>query len=97
MRRNQSQDHVAGRLFKPKNLPSVPKASERLKLNERQNKNLVKDNMMNVILDNSKAQKIKAKAMQKERSEQEMKTHKNYGKVPNYINKFNQRREDAEI
>ena len=67
IRRNQSHDHV--NKYKPKNLPSVPKANERLKLNERQNKNIVKDNMMKVILDNSQAQKIKAKQLQKERSE----------------------------
>ena len=57
IRRNQSQDHV--NKFRPKNLPKVPMAHEQNKLNDRQNKNIVKDNMMKVILDNSQAQKIK--------------------------------------
>ena len=43
--------------------------------------------MMKVILDNSQAQKIKNSNQQKD--EQKIYTHKNNGKVPKYINKYN--------
>jgi len=51
--------------------------------------------MMKVILDNSQAQKIKN--AQKEKEETKIYTHKNNGKVPKYINKYNQQREDDHI
>ena len=34
---------------------AVPRASDRLHLNERKNRNMIKDNMMKVIFDNAKA------------------------------------------
>ena len=50
---------------------------------------------MKVILDNSQAQKIKN--AQKEKEETKIYTQKNNGKVPKYINKYNQQREDDHI
>ena len=44
----------------------VPRANERNRLNDRNNKNLIKDNMMQVIHDNAVAQRIKNKNDQKE-------------------------------
>ena len=45
--------------------------------------------MMRVILDNSQAQKVKNAQLQKEKEENKIYTHKNNGKVPKYINKYN--------
>ena len=41
--------------------------------------------MMKVIQDNSQARKLKQKENEKETKDKTMETHKNYGKVPNYI------------
>ena len=49
--------------------------------------------MLKVILDNSQAQKAR---MAHQKSEV-IEIHKNYGKVPKYINKYNQQREDDHI
>jgi hypothetical protein len=46
--------------------------------------------MMKVILDNSKAQQVKHEDQVKQEMEARVDTHKNYGKVPNYINRYNQ-------
>lgn len=67
----------------------VPKHNDQNKLNPRQERNVIKDNMMKVIFDNSQAQKVKLAQQQKMEKEKELDTHKNYGKVPKYIEKFN--------
>ena len=58
-------------------------------LNERKNRNMIKDNMIKVIFDNSKAQRVREKEQLKSVAQTKVDTHKNYGKVPNYINKYN--------
>jgi len=52
--------------------------------------------MHRVIWDNSIAIR-KAKMEEEQRIKENLQTHKNYGKVPKYIDKYNQQREDAEI
>ena len=64
-------------------------------MNSRNERNAIKDNMMKVILDNSQAQKVKN--AHKEKEDTRIYTHKNNGKVPKYINKYNQQREDDHI
>ena len=51
---------------------------------------------MKVVLDNSAAQK-KAKASALEEKNKKADMHKNYGKVPKYIDRYNQERQDAII
>ena len=63
-------------------------------LNDR--KNIVKDNMMKVILDNS-AQVKKMQSQEKDEKEKRIDTHKNYGKVPRYIQKYDKERENQQI
>ena len=56
----------------------------------------IKDNMMKVILDNQAvAKKQKVANAEIRRSRPEM--HKNYGKVPRYLDKYAQERAEAEI
>lgn len=47
-------------------------------------RNILKDNMMKVILDNS-AQVKKLQTHDKDEKSKIMETHKNYGKVPRYM------------
>lgn len=48
-------------------------------------------------MDNSQAVKVRNRDDQKEREKTLLPTHKNFGKVPSYIHKYNRAREDAEI
>lgn len=57
----------------------------------------MKDNMMKVIHDNAQAQKIKLKNQQDDYSKYQIKTHKNYGKLPNYVRKYKAEAEEDEI
>jgi hypothetical protein len=66
-------------------------------MNDRSERNAIKDNMMKVILDNSQAQKVKQAQQEKNEKEAKVEIHRNYGKVPKYINKYNQQREDDHI
>ena len=75
----------------------VPKRDERLELNDRIERNAIKDNMHKVIYDNSQAIKARAKVEDKKQNQNLPGLNKNYGKVPSYINKYNQQREDAAI
>lgn len=59
-------------------------------------RNIVKDNMMKVILDNSALVK-KQQQHDKEEKSKEMVTHKNYGKIPRYIQKYDKQREDQAV
>jgi hypothetical protein len=69
---------------------AVPRAKEQLKMNNRSERHAIKDNMMKVILDNSQAQKHKQAQQDKNEKETKVEIHRNYGKVPKYINKYNQ-------
>lgn len=67
---------------------NVPKANDLAKLNDRKQKNYIKDNLNKAVFDMKppvKAEKADGDAK---------KANKNYGKVPNYLNKFNKQRED---
>lgn len=81
---------------------AVPRAHERLSLKREQNRgsgekrNIVKDNMMKVILDNTALVK-KQQQQDKAGRDQEMETHKNYGKVPRYIQKYDRKREELHV
>lgn len=50
-------------------------------------RNIIKDNMMKVIFDNSAAIK-KSKMNHDDKKRKEADMHRNYGKVPGYINKY---------
>ena len=76
---------------------AVPKRHERNELYERVDRNLIKDNMHQVIHDNSLAVKARQKVIDKENQKKLPSNNKNYGKVPRYIDKYNQQREDAAI
>ena len=70
---------------KPPQKASVPRANEMLNLKEREPKNYVKGNFNAAVFD------MKPKDL----PEQSKKfSHKNQGKVPSYINKYNAQRED---
>ena len=85
---------------------SVPRASDRLLLKREMaagrgdpdagRKNHVKDNMMKVILDNSAMVK-RQQAQQKDEQSKQMELHKNYGKVPRYVQRYDKEREDQHI
>lgn len=67
---------------------TVPKANEVVKLGEREKKNYVKDNFNKAVFEMKPPQKAeKVEEVAKE-------INKNYGKVPNYLNKFHKQRED---
>ena len=68
-----------------------------MELNERVDRNLIKDNMHQVIYDNSLAVKARQKQIEKEHANDLPRQNKNYGKVPKYIDKYNQQREEAAI
>ena len=53
--------------------------------------------MHQVIHDNSLAVKARQKVIDKENQKKLPSNNKNYGKVPRYIDKYNQQREDAAI
>lgn len=53
--------------------------------------------MEKVIHDNSQAVKIRNLNEEKEKQKYTLVTHKNYGKVPHYIDKFNKQRENQII
>jgi hypothetical protein len=63
---------------------SVPKANELSKLKKHEDKNFVKNNLLKVVMEPSLAtpKPDTSKA-------DETFTHKNQGKVPSYINKYN--------
>lgn len=75
-------------LYVPQKKQQVPRASERMQLKDRNDKNMVKDNMMKVIFDNQ-AKVKKEKSQIREQQDAEIKIHKNYGKVPKYIDRYN--------
>lgn len=52
--------------------------------------------MLKVILDNS-AQVKKLNAMEKDDKEKRLDMHKNYGKIPRYMQKYDKEREDQRI
>jgi hypothetical protein len=61
-KRNQSQENAKSRMYRNGNKNvGVPRRNEHLKLKDRQEKNMIKDNMEKVINDNSQAIKIKRK------------------------------------
>ena len=68
-----------------------------MRLNERKDKNAIKDNMLKVILDNSKAQKIKLQNYKNDQNVEKIQTHKNYGNVPSYLKKYNKQRENENV
>ena len=72
----------------------VPRRNEHLKLKERQEKNMIKDNMEKVINDNSQAIKIKRKYDNLEKKKEQIDLHRNFGQVPKYVNKYNKQREE---
>jgi hypothetical protein len=68
----------------------IPEKKKVLKRNESLTKNnRIKDNMERVIQDNAQAIRVKQKNQQREDDKVTLKQHKNYGKVPKYINKYN--------
>ena len=59
-------------------------------------RNIIKSNVMNVVMDKSAAQKKQQAAINDAKSKK-AEMHRNYGKVPKYIDKYNQERHDAHI
>ena len=73
---------------------AVPKSNETLALKKRQEKNFVKDNLNKVVFEmkpkDQQSNAGDAAAVQDSAAAQ----HKNYGKVPSYLNKYNKQREE---
>ena len=59
-------------------------------------RNIIKDNMLKVIFDNSAAVK-RAKMTRDEIKAKEPDMHKNYGKIPSYINRYHKERHEAQV
>jgi hypothetical protein len=67
---------------------SVPKASDLNKLKERQQKNYIKENLNKAVFEMKPPSRPN-------KPEDDVKTlNKNYGKVPNYLNKYKEQREE---
>jgi hypothetical protein len=64
----------------------VPRANDLAQLNERKNVNYVKENHKKAVYD--------MKPPMKAEKDDHKTVNKNYGKVPNYINKFQKEKED---
>lgn len=96
-RRIQSNDPtaVASRqrdqaYYEPEARSIIPRANAHKLMRDKEStasRNIIKDNMMKVIYDNSAAVK-KAKALAVEKKAREPDMHRNYGKVPGYINRY---------
>lgn len=75
----------------------VPKRNERNELKPKYDRNIVKDNINSVVYDNTKAVQIKQRNEENDKRIKEIQTHKNYGRVPGYINKFHKQKEEMVI
>jgi hypothetical protein len=67
---------------------SVPKANELNRLKERQNKNYIKDNLNKAVFE------LKPPSRPEKPEDDLIKKRKDYGKIPTYINKYKEQREN---
>ena len=68
---------------------NVPKANELNRLNDRKQRNIVKENFEKVVYE------MKPPSRRDKAEEEARRINKNYGKVPNYLNRFKEQREEA--
>lgn len=67
---------------------SVPKANELAKLKNREKKNFLKENLNKAVFE------MKPPSRPSKADEDAKQLNKHYGKIPNYLNKYKEQKED---